>query len=303
MRLFRKIVFLLIPLIIISSVGLHAKRRKEINKEFDKKEFIEINTLSGDCVIQKGGSDKIEVTVTHSYSETDPVEFDFTDRGKRLRLDEKIHGSVSGSCIWTISVPDNIEIEFSTTSGDMSIYDVSGEFSMQSASGSMDIRGCLGKFKMSTASGDCDITDTQGKFNINTASGDCNIRECKGEFDINSASGDIDAYDITLEDDSNFGVASGTVEVELAESARYDINIGSASGKAILDYGANPLIGYFEFTARYHSGRIVAPFNFDDEDIFRKHGEKYVRKSFIRETDYPTITIGTSTGKAVLKKR
>ena len=49
-------------------------------------------------------------------------------------------------------------------------------------------------------------------------------------------------------------------------------------------------------------GNIKCPFEFDEEEEFKKNGNKYMRKSFTRGSDSPVIHIKTSSGSAVLKK-
>ncbi|UCD18234.1 MAG: hypothetical protein JSV44_04800, partial [Candidatus Zixiibacteriota bacterium] len=103
-------------------------------------------------------------------------------------------------------------------------------------------------------------------------------------------------------EESNFSSASGAAMVELAEGPEDNLNVGSASGKALLDYNGNPVTGYFELTAKVRSGSISAPFDFDDEREFRKNGQRYVKKTFTRGSDSPEIMVGTASGRAILKK-
>jgi hypothetical protein len=49
-------------------------------------------------------------------------------------------------------------------------------------------------------------------------------------------------------------------------------------------------------------GRIVAPFDFDDEEEFERWGQDYARKSFKRGNDGPMIAIETASGRAELKE-
>jgi len=78
--------------------------------------------------------------------------------------------------------------------------------------------------------------------------------------------------------------------------------MSAASGDVTLDYNGNPIRGYFEFTARKHSGRISAPFKFDKVEEYEQSGQTYEQKSFTREKDSPKIYLSTSSGRAALKK-
>ncbi len=276
-------IFILIGILILC-LSSFAGPKKELIREFDKKELISLKTVSGDCMIKTGDNDKIIVKVTNEYSPRDSFEPSFRERDKTLRMREKIYGSNHGRSMWVITVPEGTEIDFSSASGGMLVEDYTGE-----------LRG-------NTASGDYEIINCGGLFHLNTASGYYEIENCQGEFDIQTASGNIDAQGIIITEESDFGTASGNVRITLGATPEHDLNIGSASGKALLNYGGNKMIGLFELTSKYNSGRIDAPFEFDDVEKFRKHGQRYVMKSFTRETDQPLITIGTASGRASLRE-
>jgi DUF4097 and DUF4098 domain-containing protein YvlB len=201
-----------------------------------------------------------------------------------------------------LTVPEDTEIDFSTASGNLTLTELKGEFSAETASGDIEVESCSGIFGFSTASGDIDIGNSEGIFEISVASGEIGFEECRGEFELSSASGGIDAYGITIGETSSFSTASGKVDVVLSETSEHNLHLSSASGRVILNYGGNPIKGYFEFTTRDHSGRIRAPFEFDDEEKFRQWGERYIRKSFTRESDSPEIIIETASGRAVLEE-
>jgi hypothetical protein len=121
-------------------------------------------------------------------------------------------------------------------------------------------------------------------------------------FKIASASGDIEAFGLEIDAPSSLASASGSVNVRIGKTPEYDLNVGSASGKAVLDYDGNPLAGYFEFEANDRTGDIDSPVDFDDEETFYKNEQRYVRKWFVMGRDEPEITIGTGSGRAVLRK-
>lgn len=270
--------------ILTMSFSAYSGNTGETTRTFDKKESVVLNTIAGDCIIKKGDNDKVEVAVLNKYSPRDSFEPIFRERDHELRLEEKLYGSNSGGCTWIITVPDGTEIDFSSASGGMTISNYSGEIHTSTASGGFELVNCTGYFDM------------------NTASGDYEIENCRGEFNINTASGDIDAYGIIITDKSNFGSASGDVKVHLGATAEYDLSVGSASGRATLDYNGNPLKGFFEFTCKKRGGRVDSPVDFDEEGTFRKHGELYMLKSFAVEGENPFIAIGTSSGRATLKE-
>lgn len=276
------IVTLTIPILALSVL---AGRDGDVTRTFDKKERVKINTVSGDCIIEPAEGDQIEVTVDHRYSPRGSFEPVFKERARSLRLSERMYGSNSGSSIWTVRVPNGTFIQFETASGNLSIHGVKGELSAN------------------TASGDIEVIDCEGMFELNTASGTIEIENCKGEFSANSASGHVYAEGVIIGAVSNFSTASGTVVVELGQTSDYDLSVGSASGKALLNYDGNPLKGLFELTAKERSGRILSSVDFDEEERFRRWGDRYVRKSFTRGSGDPIIEISTASGRAELKEK
>lgn len=278
---------LLVPasVMVILTLTAFSGNDDETAWKFEDIKLIKVKTLSGDCVIEKGESGEVSVNVVKGYNPRKACRTLVRHDGETLEITEEITGTGSGrSTIWTLKVPDGIEFEFFSTSGGVSISDVQGKFSGNTASGSYELINC------------------RGEFTFNTASGDYDIRNCSGTFKIASASGDIDAVGLEIDANSTLASASGSVNVKVGKTPEYDLNVGSASGRAVLDYGGNPLEGYFEFEANARTGDIDSPIDFDDEETFYKNEQRYVRKWFVMGDDRPEITIGTGSGRAVLRK-
>ena len=142
----------------------------------------------------------------------------------------------------------------------------------------------------------------KGYIDMSTASGNIDVADSQGTFELSCASGDIDASNILIEAESSFSTASGKVYVMPAKSPEYDLELSTASGRATLDYHGNPIIGYFEFTARKDKGKITSPIKFDKEEEFKRGEYVYVKKSFTKDREIPKITIKTASGRAILKK-
>ena len=144
--------------------------------------------------------------------------------------------------------------------------------------------------------------DMSGNLAVSTASGSIRADNLAGTIELSTASGDVRATNIRVEGSSTFNSASGDAEVTLASSPASDLEVSSASGDAVLRYNGNPVQGHFEFMALADHGDINAPFEFDIERGFRRHGEDWVRKAFTLGTGGPEITIKTGSGEATLEK-
>lgn len=312
----------------------------ELNKTFEGVKEIRIKTVSGDCIVQKGNGDEVKVEVQFTYDERD-FEPEMEQRGARLELAENFRSRSSsrGRSTWTLTVPENTDIDFSTASGDLEVSDlksmidassasgdvalknIRGEIEVSTASGEIEGRNIKGRLEISTASGDIDVSGIDGEPKFSTASG--NIRasgingEIKmsaasgnislatgsGEFELSAASGDVDAEDLTLTERSSFSAASGDVEVSFAKSPEFDVKASSASGDAIVNFNGNPIRGYIEMTARTRNGRIKAPFEFDEEEVYYRGDAEYVTKIARKNSDLPRIEISTASGVAALLEK
>jgi len=307
-------------LVFLLAANLFAGRKKEISKSFDAKKTVRINTISGDCVVQVGDNDRIDVQLIYTYTPEDNFEPIFRAKGENLYLEEDMTGSTRGNAVWTLTVPPSTRISFSSASGDFEGESLEGRINVETASGDIELTDCESDFRIETASGDIHVDNSKGDFNLETASGDVTVNDCsgnfeidvasgdietencRGEFELDAASGDIEALNTFIEEASSFDVASGDVYVELGESVDFDLFLSSASGRVVLDYSGNPVKGHFEFTAREDRGYIKAPFPFDDEEIYERYDQDYVSKTFTLGSDSPEIVIETSSGKAILEK-
>jgi DUF4097 and DUF4098 domain-containing protein YvlB len=313
-------IFIIAAMVLFSWDVSFTQDMKEIDKTFDAKKNVRIETTSGDCIIKAGEARKINVHVEYSERAEDSFEADIQEKSNSIRIKERWHGRNSGGRVtWTITVPPETEIEFSTASGDLSVENINNVIDASTASGDVTIDNAQGDMEISTASGDVNVSESKGKLDFSTASGDIRssqlageldfstasgdikIRGAQGSFDLSCASGDIEASGITIEDDSEFSTASGDVEVNLEKSSGYDLDLSTASGDVTLDYNGNEIKGYFEFSAKKRSGSIRSPIDFDREEEYGRNGDEYIKKSFTRGGETPKVYISTASGRVTLK--
>lgn len=336
MKYFFRVTIISVLLILSFLVYAFAFEHGEIKKTFNNVKEIKIKTVSGNCIIKKGNKYEVEVVLKYTYDDED-YEPEFEQKGDRLILTERFRGRTwGGSSTWSLAVPENTNIDFSTASGDLEVENLKsaieastasgnvhfknmdGEFEVSTASGDVEAKELQGSVEFSTASGDVDLSgltgetkistasgliiaaNIEGEIKLSTASGDINLSSSTGEFDVSAASGDVEAEDIALRAESSFSAASGDVELVLGESPAHDIEVSAASGDATLNFNNNPIKGFIKMTAKARRGRIKAPFKFDDEEYYTKWGQEYVTKTATKGSDRPLIEIRTASGKAVL---
>ena len=274
----------------------------ELTRTFEKKDQIRISLVSGSCVVEAADVDEIRVMLEHRYHPRDSFEPIMRERGDVLFLEEEIHGSNSGESTWTLQVPRDTEIDFSSASGDLTVHGLRAEVQASIASGDIEAEDCTGEFRLVTASGDVRMSRCSGDFELSAASGDVVADDCHGSFELSTASGDVRAQQVVIDGPSSFSTASGDADVKLGESPDFDLEVSSASGDATLDFQGHPVKGSFEMVCKLRSGRIESPFEFEHESKFRGDGDdgRYIRKEFTREQDSPHVLIRTASGTAAL---
>ena len=293
---------------------------KEIHKTFAAFDRVTISLVSGDCEIKAGVADKILIDVVYDVDPEKAFEPSFIESGKTLRIKERWHGSsVSGDVAWTITVPPNTEIEFSTASGSLTVENLTKSVEGNTASGDFTITGFKGEIDVSTASGDVNLENVEGRIDVSTASGNVDAVNVRGEIDMSTASGDVEVEDskgldlsrasgsveaakIHCEEESEFSTASGHVSVALAETPKVDLDLSSASGRVTLDCRGFSLQGTITCTVRKHHGRIIAPFDFDKEEEFEENDDTYIRKTVVKGSPAPLILLETSSGSVTIKR-
>ncbi len=307
--------------VFVLSASSRAQETKEVHKSFKDVKSIDIETISGDCIIKTGTRGEVLLDLVYKVVPENAFNPVIREDGDQLVLKEKWSGrNSSGDVLWTLTVLPETEIEFSSASGNVTATGLSksikassasgkmtidrneGLLELSSASGNIRIENAGGKMEVSSASGDITAMGVKGEINLKAASGTVRVKDAKGTLDLRSASGDVEAERLSIDRSSSFFSASGDVFVILSESPKYDMELGSASGDAVLELNGHAVNGYFEMVAMKKHGEIVCPFAFDKEEEYTENREIYLKKSFVKGSNEPKISVHTGSGKAILKK-
>jgi len=275
----------ILPLALLALSIAPATARDE-TESYKNIERLEIDLLSGSLVLTKSKTN--EVVITADDDQLDNVRV----RGNRLIIDgngsrRNRRGNYSGFSggEWVIAIPDGMEVDFNTASGDLEVSDVSVE---------MD---------MNTGSGDIDIDNSKGEFHINTGSGDIHTETVTflDDSGFSTGSGRVTGRDITLEGALRMNTGSGDVKLSLSSAPTHDISLNSGSGDATLNLNGAKLEGTLIMTAGVRSGEIEAPFEFDSEEVVGRErwNSDYMEK--IKEFSKKDIEIKIGTGSGTAK--
>lgn len=297
-------------------------KAQEVNKSFSGIKKIKLNTSGGDCILVKGSSNDVKVSLKYTYSKEKftPV---MEQEGSTLVLKEEFErGSASGESTWTLTIPQNMELDFNTGSGSLRGEGLTLELKGNSGSGNVDLKNTDGEFKLNTGSGNIELTSFKGEVSANcgsgnitvdgasdaevkanVGSGNIKIYNATGRFSANAGSGSVKADKLILTDKSSFNAGSGDVKVTLAASPAHSLSVNSGSGDAVVDFSGNKMEGTVVMTANKKNGDIRAPFSFDKtEEIDDDGNQVRIRKTAKLSDKDIQIKIGTGSGNAVIEK-
>jgi hypothetical protein len=316
--LIQPIICLFLLAFVISTV-----QAQKTSKTFTGIKKIKLSTSSGNCKLVKGTTSEVQVTVTDTYSSNDfrPI---MEQDASTLELKEDFanKGSYSGSSSWELTIPDNMEVRFSSGSGNFEANNMAVKISGNTGSGNYRWKSIKGDSRINTGSGDISIEDFQGEIDLNTGSGDVDIVKSEGDVHANSGSGKINlagvkgkisanvgsgnivGKELVLTGRGMFNSGSGDVNIKLASTPAYAISVNSGSGDAMLDFNGNKIDGKVIMTVNKRNGNIVAPFPFDKTEELNNGGDDNVRiqKTAQLGTKDIEIRIGSGSGTAEIKK-
>ncbi len=322
MQKLKPTLFIVLFLLAVTS----AYAQETVEKTYSGIKSIRLTTASGNGTIKKSDSDEVKVHLRYTYDD-DVYEPSFEQRGDRLYIDEDFKRSrwSRGYSEWTLEVPNGIELDFKTGSGNIEVSGVNIEVRSSTGSGNIDIEEVNGDVRANTGSGNITFQNVEGWLNANTGSGSIRLdgtkgdaklntgsgnirsRDIEGELSMNTGSGNIDVVNAIITGSSSFNTGSGTAEVSLGGVLDHDLSVSTGSGNAILDFNGQDISGEFIMRASDKSD-IRAPFQFDEEyedDRNRSYSRRGRRNGWVKEAKVGNkniqIKISSGSGRAVVK--
>lgn len=129
------------------------------------------------------------------------------------------------------------EIEISTTSGDIRLDKAAGRLLATSTSGEVTVSDGSGERKVSTTSGDIRISGIDSKFSVSSTSGEVTLEGQSGFGTVGTTSGDTRLSVAQLTGDLDISTSSGEVTLQLSrdESLQFKANTGSGTISTFFD--------------------------------------------------------------------
>ena len=261
--------------------------KEEILREFTSKAWVDISTVSGDCIVTEGAEGMITVHLVHNYTES-VFTAEMRGDGDRLILHEQFHGSSQGISRWTVTVPPATRIVYASASGDFGLTGLTSSLTATTASGDISVANTGCTLNVETASGAVSVNRLSGEMVVRTASGDVDARLVEGEIEVHTASGDVAAE-----------LIQGTFFIRTASGEVYgrdmggSIDVRTASG----DISLERIMGVFDVTAA--SGDVaIRDIHLQGVSFFSAvSGNVYIG---LDESTVHDLTLSTVTGNATL---
>ena len=293
---------IIVALLAIMALPVMAQRPEVIEKSYEKLDELRIDLVLGDCRLIKSKDNKVKIRLEYTYDDQN-FEARFRERSRKLIIEEKFYGrNTEGMALWEIAVPEGMEVDYKSATGDLALHGVHIEIKGQTGTGEIEILDSEGEFDLSSGTGDLEIENCKGEIEVHSGTGDIIIERCAGNFDVHSGTGNVDATEVTLEFEGNFNSGTGDAELKLPKGSEYDLTLGSGTGNAVLDMAGQPIVGYFELVCHKRRGRIRSDLPFDREEEIGQRDHSELVKSFTKGGKTPSYTVRTGTGRAILKK-
>jgi DUF4097 and DUF4098 domain-containing protein YvlB len=137
---------------------------------------------------------------------------------------------LKASVKYVIEVPVSVNLEVSSTSGDVRLLGLTGWGRVSGTSGDIRVIGFTGDLKVETTSGDISFKDVKGNINSNSTSSDILFDNVTGDVVVQSTSGDTEAH--WLVGKMRITKTSGDIRIDAISG---DIDINTTSGNIEID--------------------------------------------------------------------
>jgi hypothetical protein len=201
---------------------------------------LDLRLPSGEIDVQSGPGDE---TIVELEASRDNEEMRAVVDGARIEVRQRGDGQevlvdverkrfgflfdfMRGGLVLRVHIPDDADVQISTSSADVDLRGRFGALKAQLASGDLRADELNGRVDVKSASGDVELQTIGGAASIATASGDIYVRAVHGEATLRSASGDVSVDEAA--DSVTVQTASGDQRIGSVTAGR--IALTSASG-------------------------------------------------------------------------
>lgn len=285
----------------VSLLTLSLLAQQSINETFEGVQEIQINTGTGDLVIDESNNNAVALTVEY---DADRIEPKIKHSGKKLILDEKqLDRNKSGKIKWTLRIPDELIVTANLGTGRTDINGVYIKLKHNTGTGAVHLAGVSGNLTVNSGTGHIDVSQSKGRFDLNSGTGNLSLDNVSGKFSLNSGTGNVKVVNSEATDESSLNSGTGNVSLVLSKPATGDLSLNSGTGNATLEFNGQTIAGAFEMSCSEKHGSISAPFDFDHTERIDNGGRNNftLKKTAKIGSGGPKIKVSTGTGKATVK--
>jgi hypothetical protein len=203
---------------------------------------IVINDPNGDIHVQQGTTNTVNIQTDRRagfFDNPKNIQVNITPSGNTINVTVNTgSGFLSDRSVeFTVTVPQNVDLQLQADSGDISVDNVQGLANLSTTSGDIEASNDVFSAASSLQSNSGDVNTRQDTFSdstaINTTSGDINLDHdaLQGNEQFNTTSGDI-SFVGTVADGGTyqFNASSGDIDIALEQPSSFTVNAHTASG-------------------------------------------------------------------------
>lgn len=257
----------------------------EIHRSFSFRpgDTLEIETERGDIEYHSVGGSELTLTIRAKNGDVeDYLDLEFDDRdGVRIKgvstgkgfsfLSSLFGGGGDGGSIqFVINGPEQVDLIFSTSGGDIVIIDdIDGSVTLTTSGGDITFSDIRGSLKAGTSGGNILGASVSGASSLATSGGDIRLQRADADLKVGTSGGDIELGEVGGWLKAR--TSGGGIEVM---RARGDVKVSTSGGDIVLE----EMEGFVE--ARSSGGRMeieFAPGNHHGGDLSASGGDLNVR--------------------------
>jgi hypothetical protein len=188
------------------------------------------------------------VACADSQNKLDDLDLTQDSRGDRLEITSETGDSDWGSVNWfgstyayidvNIAIPAGLVIDIDDGSGDITLRDVSGNFSIEDGSGGIEITRVTGDVQINDGSGDVRVEEVTGSVRLEDGSGDLELSSISADVHVlGDGSGDIRIAtvggNVTVDDDGSGDIRVRDVmgSFETGDTGSGDVDYSGVEGR------------------------------------------------------------------------
>ena len=255
--------FLITLCLVLTAVSSGADRRFEKKFSVSPGGTFRLSTDVGSVTLTGGSGNEVSVVADLWGSERDVNDFEITADQTGSGVDVKGRnkhghgwfgfGNNNVDVHYIISVPQEYNLDMSTSGGNVSISTVKGSVRGGTSGGNIDIMKVEGPVDMRTSGGNVRAEQISGKLNMETSGGEIHVAAVAGDVDVSTSGGNIALSDVdgkvraeTSGGDvhvrlkgANKGMyvetSGGNIELAMAKNSNASIDASTSGGDVTCD--------------------------------------------------------------------